>query len=87
MAETFRQILKRNIWQENQVVRQILGICSSLAVTNLMANSLVMGAWNSCGSCSMMSSARSSKLCRGLPVKRWMADSTSLMRGIWLRSC
>ena len=43
MAETFRQILKRNIWQENQVVRQILGICSSLAVTNLMANSLVMG--------------------------------------------
>ena len=43
MAETFKQIFKRNIWQENQVVRQILGICSSLAVTNLMANSLVMG--------------------------------------------
>ncbi len=43
MAETFKQIFKRNIWQENQVVRQILGICSSLAVTNLRANSLVMG--------------------------------------------
>lgn len=43
MAESFKQIIKRNIWQENQVVRQILGICSSLAVTNLMMNSLVMG--------------------------------------------
>jgi Na+-transporting NADH:ubiquinone oxidoreductase subunit D len=43
MAESFKQIVKQNIWQENQVVRQILGICSSLAVTNLMMNSLVMG--------------------------------------------
>jgi len=31
------------MWTENQVLRQILGICSSLAVTNLMSNSLVMG--------------------------------------------
>jgi Na+-transporting NADH:ubiquinone oxidoreductase subunit D len=43
MAETVKALIKRNLWQENQVVRQILGICSSLAVTNLMANSLVMG--------------------------------------------
>ena len=28
---------------ENSVWKQILGICSSLAVTNLMMNSLVMG--------------------------------------------
>lgn len=43
MAEPIKQLIKRNLWTENQVVRQILGICSSLAVTNLMANSLVMG--------------------------------------------
>ncbi|MDI9484948.1 MAG: Rnf-Nqr domain containing protein [Bacillota bacterium] len=33
----------RNIWDENQVLRQILGICSLLAVTNQLTNSLVMG--------------------------------------------
>lgn len=43
MAEKFKEIVNRNVWKENQVLRQILGICSSLAVTNLMANSLVMG--------------------------------------------
>ena len=43
MAESIKQVVKRNLWYENQVVRQILGICSSLAVTNLMVNSLVMG--------------------------------------------
>lgn len=42
-AEKTRSIIIRNIWNENQVLRQILGICSSLAVTNLLANSLVMG--------------------------------------------
>jgi len=42
-AEKTRSIIIRNIWKENQVLRQILGICSSLAVTNLLANSLVMG--------------------------------------------
>jgi Na+-transporting NADH:ubiquinone oxidoreductase subunit D len=30
-------------FKENSVWRQVLGICSSLAVTNLMMNSLVMG--------------------------------------------
>ncbi|NLJ81058.1 MAG: electron transport complex subunit RsxE [Firmicutes bacterium] len=38
-----RSLLVRNIWDENQVLRQILGICSLLAVTNLVRNSLVMG--------------------------------------------
>ena len=43
MNEKPRSIIIRNIWKENQVLRQILGICSSLAVTNLLTNSLVMG--------------------------------------------
>ncbi|MDD2579350.1 MAG: NADH:ubiquinone reductase (Na(+)-transporting) subunit D [Clostridia bacterium] len=43
MAEGLRQVISRNVWKDNQVLRQILGICSSLAVTNLMTNSLVMG--------------------------------------------
>ena len=43
MAEKIKQVISRNVWKENQVLRQILGICSSLAVTNLMTNSLVMG--------------------------------------------
>ena len=36
-------IAKTNVTKENQILRQILGICSALAVTNLMTNSLVMG--------------------------------------------
>lgn len=43
MAENPRAIIKRNLFGENQVLRQILGICSALAVTNTMRNSLVMG--------------------------------------------
>ena len=43
MSEPAKKIITRNLWKENQVLRQILGICSSLAVTNLMVNSLVMG--------------------------------------------
>ena len=43
MAEKPREIIKRNLFTENQVLRAILGICSSLAVTNTMRNSLVMG--------------------------------------------
>ena len=39
-----KTLLVRNVWHENQVLRQILGICSLLAVTNLVSNSLVMGA-------------------------------------------
>jgi len=43
MAERPREIIKRNLFSDNQVLRQILGICSSLAVTSTMRNSLVMG--------------------------------------------
>jgi Na+-transporting NADH:ubiquinone oxidoreductase subunit D len=31
-----------NIWNENPVFRQMLGICSTLAVTNLLKNTLLM---------------------------------------------
>ncbi|MBN2878488.1 MAG: NADH:ubiquinone reductase (Na(+)-transporting) subunit D [Clostridia bacterium] len=43
MTEKFKEVVSRNVWKDNQVLRQILGICSTLAVTNLMLNSLVMG--------------------------------------------
>ncbi|MHC1786810.1 MAG: electron transport complex subunit RsxE [Christensenellales bacterium] len=43
MAEKPSAIIKRNLFSDNQVLRAILGICSSLAVTNTMKNSLVMG--------------------------------------------
>lgn len=33
---------KRMIWDENPVIGQILGICSALAVTNLVKNTFVM---------------------------------------------
>ncbi len=36
--------LRRGMWDDNPVYRQILGICSTLAVTNLMLNTLVMDA-------------------------------------------
>ena len=36
-------IAKTQVVKENQVLRQVLGICSSLAVTNSLNNSLVMG--------------------------------------------
>jgi Na+-transporting NADH:ubiquinone oxidoreductase subunit D len=35
--------IKRMLWEENPVFVQILGICSALAVTNLVKNTLVMG--------------------------------------------
>ena len=38
-----KQILRRGLWDDNPVFRQLLGICSTLAVTNLLVNTLVMG--------------------------------------------
>ncbi|MGO1819092.1 MAG: Rnf-Nqr domain containing protein, partial [Senegalia sp. (in: firmicutes)] len=38
-----KKIFTLGLWQDNPVYRQVLGICSALAVTNLMLNSLVMG--------------------------------------------
>ncbi len=42
MAASPDQILKNGIWKENPIYRQVLGICSALAVTNLVANTLFM---------------------------------------------
>lgn len=38
------QIFKQGLWKDNPVLRQVLGICSTLAVTNLVLNTLVMNA-------------------------------------------
>lgn len=38
-----RNIFAQGVWKDNPIYRQILGICSALAVTNLMMNSLIMG--------------------------------------------
>ena len=38
-----KKILLDGIWNDNPVFKQIIGICSALAVTNLMLNSLIMG--------------------------------------------
>jgi len=45
MASTARQAKKAlvtEMWDDNPIFRQVLGICSSLAVTNLMFNTLLM---------------------------------------------
>ncbi|GAB4270316.1 MAG: NADH:ubiquinone reductase (Na(+)-transporting) subunit D [Deferrisomatales bacterium] len=34
--------LRRGVWDDNPIYRQVLGICSTLAVTNLVVNTLVM---------------------------------------------
>jgi Na+-transporting NADH:ubiquinone oxidoreductase subunit D len=39
-----KQIFRDGLWKDNPVLRQILGICSTLAVTNLVVNTLVMNA-------------------------------------------
>ena len=38
-----KQIFRQGIIDENPVLIQIIGICSALAVTNVMLNSLIMG--------------------------------------------
>ena len=43
MATSYSKIFKDGLVTENPVFRQVLGICSSLAVTNLVANTLYMG--------------------------------------------
>jgi Na+-transporting NADH:ubiquinone oxidoreductase subunit D len=39
---TFKQVTFRNLWSENQILIQILGICSTLAVTNNLVNTSIM---------------------------------------------
>lgn len=43
MAGKTKKIFAQGLIGDNPVFRQVLGICSALAVTNLMLNSLVMG--------------------------------------------
>lgn len=43
MKTNIKKIFHDGLVRDNAVFRQILGICSALAVTNLMMNSLVMG--------------------------------------------
>ena len=38
-----KDLIRQGLWDNNPVFRQLLGICSTLAVTNLMLNTLVMG--------------------------------------------
>ncbi len=42
MSATPSEILKKNLWTNNPVFVQILGICSTLAVTNNLSNTLIM---------------------------------------------
>jgi len=43
LNKKIKGIFTLGLWGENAIFKQILGICSALAVTNLMLNSLVMG--------------------------------------------
>ncbi|NCA82149.1 MAG: NADH:ubiquinone reductase (Na(+)-transporting) subunit D [Opitutae bacterium] len=43
MASAYSKILKDGLLVENPIFRQVLGICSALAVTNLVVNTLFMG--------------------------------------------
>jgi len=43
MAQKAIDIIKDDLWKNNPVTVQILGICSTLAVTNIFLNTLIMG--------------------------------------------
>jgi Na+-transporting NADH:ubiquinone oxidoreductase subunit D len=40
---TISQVIRDDLWKNNPVTVQILGICSTLAVTNIFLNTLIMG--------------------------------------------
>ncbi|MCP5465273.1 MAG: NADH:ubiquinone reductase (Na(+)-transporting) subunit D [Thermotogae bacterium] len=42
MNNNYMDILKKNLWSNNAVFVQILGICSTLAVTNNLTNTFIM---------------------------------------------
>jgi len=42
MKSETRKIITDGIWRNNPIFRQVLGICSTLAVTNLVVNTVVM---------------------------------------------
>ncbi|MFP4374001.1 MAG: Rnf-Nqr domain containing protein [Spirochaetaceae bacterium] len=41
-AKTVGGIVKGNLWTNNPIFMQVLGICSALAVTNLLTNTFIM---------------------------------------------
>ena len=41
-GKSARQLAREGLWDNNPVFRQVLGICSTLAVTNMVLNTLVM---------------------------------------------
>jgi Na+-transporting NADH:ubiquinone oxidoreductase subunit D len=41
-SDTPAAVLKKNLWTDNPIFVQILGICSTLAVTNNLTNTLIM---------------------------------------------
>ncbi len=41
-ATDARELLRQGLWKNNAIFRQVLGICSTLAVTNLLLNTMVM---------------------------------------------
>jgi len=41
-VKTPRDVFIKALWHDNPIFRQVLGICSTLAVTNLVANTLAM---------------------------------------------
>ena len=44
MAKTkYKKIVRAGLIEDNPIIFQVIGICSTLAVTNLMMNSLIMG--------------------------------------------
>jgi len=42
MADRPGKVFIKGLWAENPIFRQVLGVCSTLAVTNLLANTLFM---------------------------------------------
>ncbi|HLC16966.1 MAG TPA: Rnf-Nqr domain containing protein [Thermodesulfovibrionia bacterium] len=42
MANKISELIKEDLWANNPVTIQILGICSTLAVTNILLNTLIM---------------------------------------------
>jgi Na+-transporting NADH:ubiquinone oxidoreductase subunit D len=42
-VKSAKKVFIFNLWEDNAILRQVLGICSTLAVTNSARNTLVMG--------------------------------------------
>ncbi|MBN1671345.1 MAG: NADH:ubiquinone reductase (Na(+)-transporting) subunit D [Kiritimatiellae bacterium] len=59
------------LWRDNPVFRQILGICSALAVTNLVLNTLVM--------CAALTFTTALSACTVSLLRRWTPDRIRMM--------